>query len=162
MNAPALLVDTNVWLDSRLERPGESDASRFVVYALSCGARLGIAAHSLKDLFILMERNLKRMNEANPAITPEHAGRAARAAAWATVELMLEHVEVVGSDYMDALLATKYRHLHDFYEDNLVVSAAERMKADALVTNDQKLLRHAPVNAMTPATAIAWLDAHES
>ena len=84
---------------------------------------------------------------------------AARAAGWAVIDHILERVELVGSDYTDAYISGKYRRLHDFYEDNLVIAAAERMGADALVTNDRALIKHAPVAAMTPSVAIEWLKA---
>ncbi len=41
---------------------------------------------------------------------------------------------------------------------NLIVAACMRMKADYLVTNDEKLLRHAPVAAVTPAKMVQLLN----
>lgn len=157
MTAPALLVDSNVWIDFRTQPQGDP-ARSFVTWCLAHDVRLGIAAHSLKDVFNVVERDLKRLGAADPKASPEAVGAAAREVAWATVKQLVDTVEVVGSDYMDALLATKYRNLHDFYEDNLIIAACHRMKADALVTSDRKLIGHAPILAMTPADAQKWLE----
>ena len=159
MSELALLVDTNVWFDYEMRTPTPEGraCAQFVSQSMRQGVRLGIAAHSLKDLFCLVERDIKRASAGNPAVDASRADAAARAVAWAVVNHILERVEVVGSDYMDALMSTKYRALHDFYEDNLVVAAAERMGANALVTNDKSLLSHVPVAVMTPAAALGWL-----
>lgn len=154
---PALVVDSNVLIDFRA-MPKGNDSRAFMTWALRHGVRLGVASHSLKDVFNVVERDLKRQNALAGGISPESAGAAAREVAWATVRLLIGKLEVVGSDYMDALLATKFQPLHDYYEDNLVIAACHRMKADALVTNDQKLIRHAPVLAMTPGDALKWLE----
>ena len=157
MANPALLLDTNVWHEYEMGDSPHHESSALVHWAAAHDVRLGIAAHSLKDLFSLIERDLKRMNADEQEIDEERCGAAARAAAWGALSELIDNVEVVGSDYMDAFLALKYRPLHDYYEDNLVIAACERMNADALVTNDQKLLKHAPVFAMTPTDALAWL-----
>lgn len=153
----ALLLDTNVWHEYEMGDSPQHGSSELVKWAAVRNVRLGIAAHSLKDLFSLIERDLKRMNAEDPKIDGEQCGSAARCAAWGALNELIEHVEVVGSDYMDAYLAIKYRPFHDYYEDNLVIAACERMGADVLVTNDQKLLKHAPVLAMTPVNALEWL-----
>ena len=49
--------------------------------------------------------------------------------------------------------------LHDDYEDNLVVAAAQRSRADCLVTNNEKLLRHSPVATLSCRDAAIYLRA---
>ncbi|MBQ9043622.1 MAG: type II toxin-antitoxin system VapC family toxin [Eggerthellaceae bacterium] len=158
MAQPALLLDTNVWHEFETGADSEHGSSELVLWALANDVRLGIAAHSLKDLFALIERDMKTENRREPLIDDEHNGPAARAMAWGALTSLIDQVEIVGSDYMDAYLALKYRNLHDYYEDNLVIAACERMKADALVTNDRKLAKHAPVLCMTPKDALLWLQ----
>ena len=58
-------------------------------------------------------------------------------------------------------MARKQRCLHEDYEDNLVVAAAKRAHADCLVTNDQNLLKHSPVAALSCTDALAYLQALE-
>lgn len=157
MAKPALLLDTNVWLEFEKGEEQGRESSDLVLWSMSHDVRLGIAAHSLKDLLMLMERDFKKKGFAAGDYDPERVGAAARALAWGALASLIDHVEIVGSDYMDAYLALKYRSLHDHYEDNLVIAACERMKADALVTNDRKLAKHAPVLCLTPAAALDWL-----
>lgn len=55
-------------------------------------------------------------------------------------------------------MARKQRCLHEDYEDNLVV-AAQRAHADCLATNDQNLLKHSPVAALSCTDALTYLQA---
>lgn len=156
MTRPALLVDTNVWLDLEFgERGGWP--TEFLVAARMADARMGIAAHSLKDVYYLIQRRIKLDDQRLGGVDPQRSAAAARAAAWAVVEHIMEVAEVVRSDYIDAHLATKQRRLHDDYEDDLIIAAAMRMKADLLVTSDQALIQHSPIAALTPQNAIHWL-----
>ena len=156
MTRPALLIDTNVWLDIEF---GERGAwpTEFLIAVRMADARMGIAAHSLKDIHYLIQRKIKLDDQRLGAADPQRSAAAARVAAWAVVEHIMEFAEVVGSDYMDAHLATKYRRVHDDYEDDLIIAAAMRMKADLLVTSDQALIKHAPIAALSPQDAIHWL-----
>lgn len=156
--AAALLVDTNVWLDAEYGDGKPGVASDLLKAARKAGVRLGIASHSLKDIFYLVQRRIKIENQIMGKIPPEHCGKAARIAAWSIVEKLIGSVEVVGSDYSDAYLASKHRAIHDDYEDDLVIAAAMRMNADLLVTSDQALLKHSPVAALSPEDAIHWLE----
>ena len=83
---------------------------------------------------------------------------AATSTAWACVEHMAELAMVVPCDHTDVWMATKLRKLHSDYEDNLVIAAALRGKADLLVTYDKQLRAHATVAVADPASARAWLD----
>lgn len=74
---------------------------------------------------------------------------------------MCEIATAVGCDQSDVWLARKRRRLHGDFEDNLVLSAADRAKADLFVTNDEQLLRHAPVAAMGVRDAVAYLQSLE-
>lgn len=46
-------------------------------------------------------------------------------------------------------LARKHLRISEDFEDCLVLAAAQRAKADLLVTSDEVLLRHAPVVALS-------------
>lgn len=159
MNKPALLLDTNVWIDLELEGANSGEVAALFLAAARRDARLGIASHSLKDVFAIVERRIKHAaRDDDTATDPEALGRVARSIAWGVVEHILEQAEVVGADYSDAWLALKGRPLHDFYEDNLVVAAAKRMEADLLVTSDLRLLKHAPVATLSVIDARRWLE----
>lgn len=158
MKSVALLIDTNVWIDYELRTENAATIELFFREARKRGARFGIAAHSLKDIFEIVQRRLKQMERTDPQMDPQHAGPSARSVSWALLEHIMGFAEVVGSDYMDAHMACKDRVFHDFYEDNLVVAAVRRMGADLLVTNDAALLKHAPVPALSVEGAIDWLE----
>ena len=55
----------------------------------------------------------------------------------------------MGADSSDVWLARKYQRIHADFEDCMVLAAAQRAKADYLVTSDEALLRHAPVAALS-------------
>jgi len=61
----------------------------------------------------------------------------------------------VGADEADVWLAAKYRALNEDLEDNLVLAAANRAKADYLITNDTQLIAKSPVPALTPRDWLA-------
>ena len=70
---------------------------------------------------------------------------------------MQEIATPVAVDVSDVWLAGKFRsQMHDF-EDALVAAAASRCHADVLVTNDERFLRHSPVNAMDAADALTYI-----
>ena len=73
------------------------------------------------------------------------------------MESMQEQATAVGSATADLWLASKLCDQHAEIEDNLIVAACMRIKADYLVTNDEKLLRHAPVAAVTPTKMVQLL-----
>lgn len=160
MNRPALLVDTNVWVNIEYGDRG-GWPSEFVHAARGADARMGIASHSLKDVYYLLQRRIKNDNKRLGDTAPERSGAAARVAAWAAVNHILEIAEVVGSDFADATIAVKHRSIHDDYEDDLLIAAAMRMNADLLVTSDQDLLKHSPVAALSPQDATRWLENRE-
>lgn len=157
----ALLLDTNIWVDLELRTDNSDDIVKLLGQAAARNVRIGIAAHSLKDVSIIIERRLKQLERENPEMGEHQSGPAARAAAWAVVGHIMQFAEIVGSDYSDAYSATKDRVFHDYFEDNLVIAAARRMNADLLVTNDQELLRHAPIAALDAASALEWMKAFD-
>ena len=155
-----VMVDTNVWVELELRTESCANIVELMRKANERGIRVGITAHSLKDVFEIVQRRLKQMERADPRMDERASGPSARAVSWAIVQHIMERAEVVGSDYMDAYLAVKERVFHDFYEDNLVVAAARRMGADLLVTNDKALLKHASVAALPVERAIEWIEAY--
>ena len=155
MTMKLLVLDTNVWLDYELGmRVGHDTAFKLVESATRNGVRLGMASHSLKDAFYIVMQLLKAMNRESGAIPEERATHAARQTAWGVLDHLMQLAELIGADYSDAWVAAKYRNLHSDYEDNLVVAAAIRAKADYLVTSDTQLLKQSPVSTLTPTSAL--------
>ena len=164
----ALLLDTNVWINSQLGmHAGYAEARELLILARQQHLRIGVAFHSLTDLFYVVRRELQRANEQvakvdrATAIPPERIASAARETAWGVVESILEYAEVVGGDGSDARIAILHKRIHDDYEDDLVYAAAHRMSADLIVSDDIAFVMHSPLPAMTTHDALTWLKAHE-
>ena len=87
--------------------------------------------------------------------------QAAGEVAWSCLSVMDEIATAVACDQADVWMARNQRCLHEDYEDNLVVAAAQRAHADCLVTNDQNLLKHSPIAALSCTDALAYLQALE-
>lgn len=154
-----LLCDTNVWLDHYFAaRPGHEDAERFLAIAIETGAELLVPVVSLKDFFYLVQLELKRATRANGLPLEDEDILAIREIAWAALDSLLELATVVGADTSDVWVANRQRTLHDDFEDDLVIAAAMRSKADFLVTADSNLLKHAPVAALSPADMATYLS----
>jgi len=160
----AILLDTNVWINSQLGmHAGYEDARNLLIYARQQHIRIGIAFHSLTDVFYVVRRELQHANEqASPnesTIPPECIAAAAKEAAWGVINSIMDYAEVVGGDGSDARIAALHKALHDDYEDDLVYAAARRMGANLIVSDDLTFVKHAPLPAMTTADALRWIMA---
>lgn len=153
-----LMIDTNIWIDMfDGNRPGHLQSTALITEATSRGCELAFAVSSAKDIYYTMTMASKRYSRRAEGELTEEAARLAEHFAWACVQNMQEIAAPVAVDASDVWLAGKFRtQLHDF-EDALVAAAASRCHADALVTNDERFLRHSPVNAMDAADALKFV-----
>ncbi|WP_199824859.1 type II toxin-antitoxin system VapC family toxin [Collinsella provencensis] len=157
--AKRLLIDTNVWLDYFLPaRSGHQQARMLFEGAFGKDVDLLFASTTVKDVFFIASSSYKReLHEERGRIT-EADSRAINVMCWAIAASMEEMATPVGVDASDLWLAEKYRSLHKDLEDNLILAAAQRAKADVLVTCDEGLIKHAPLPALTPLDAIAYVS----
>ena len=147
---PSLLIDTNVWLDYFLpDRAGGKEAIDLIVFAFEYEFPLLYPAAIVKDVFYVAVSTFKRIARAGTATET----------AWGCVKSMRKQATAVGADESDLWTACNLRSVHNDLEDNLVVAAAQRADATYLVTNDEALIKHAPVAALAPADALALLKA---
>lgn len=155
-----LLLDSNVWIDLfASDRPGRENAQALVSWAVDREVDLLYAAISIKDVYYLLEeREKRRMRAAGKELTPASAA-AINEYAWGCIRAMEEIATVVPVDQSDIWIATKYRSFHGDFEDNLLLAAVERSKADFLVTSDEILLRHAPVATVVPGDLLKLVTA---
>lgn len=155
-----LLLDSNVWIDLfASDRPGRENAQALVSWAVDREVDLLYAAISIKDVYYLLEEREKfRMRATGKEITPASAA-AINEYAWGCIRAMEEIATVVPVDQSDIWIATKYRSFHGDFEDNLLLAAVERSKADFLVTSDEILLRHAPVATVVPGDLLKLVTA---
>lgn len=154
----SLVIDTCVWVDNYLgTRPGSGEARSLLDAAIRLDIDLLYAITSAKDVHYLVAQVLKREQAREGAPLTPSLVAANKETAWACVENMERNATAVGLDASDVWLAHKFKPVHDDFEDNLVVAAARRAKADYLVTNDERLLRHSPVAALSPRDMLALL-----
>lgn len=160
MSFPArrILVDTNVWVDNYVStRPSSPDAQAFFDSAFAAGAELLYPVHVLKDVYYLIGAYLKRQARSLDTGLTEQKTRAIAELAWAAAKNMHENATAVGADESDAWKAFGYRTLTNDLEDSFVLEAAERARADMLVTSDVRLIAKATVPAHTPGDACIFL-----
>ena len=157
-NVPTLLIDTNIWIDAfDGDRKQHMRAHVLLDTAFERGVTLAFAVSSLKDVYYALSSALKRQSGTVNGVLSEEDARSAEAYAWACVQNMQEIATPVAVDVSHVWLAGKFRsQMHDF-EDALVAAAASRCHADVLVTNDERFLRHSPVNAMDAADALTYM-----
>ena len=150
-----LLLDTNVLLDYFIRR-NERNAAVVELFGLAdaCeGVVLCVASLTLKDMYYLLERFLKREAAAQGRAS-DAAAAAARTAAWACVRQVLDHVQVVSVGLDEVLEACALRRIHGDFEDDLILAAAMKAGADYLVTSDGRLERHVPEASVDVARAL--------
>lgn len=155
-----MLIDTNVWLDYYLGfRTGHRSALALLDMANNLDILLLCAVTTTKDLFYLIAADFKHSyRQAHDGLLTPEGARAATEVAWACLRNLEEVATAVGCDQSDVWLARAQRSLHEDYEDNLIIAAAQRADADLLVTNDAGLVRHSPVAALTCDDALKYLN----
>lgn len=159
---PYLLVDTNVWLASYIpSRHGHAAARSFFVESRTHGATLLYAVTTARDLFYLAGRELKRSLREQVGDLTEGDAAAIQRLSWSFVDNMRDMATAVGADEADLWRASKMRGVHGDLEDNLIRAAAERARADLIVTWDRGLLSKALMPTVTPPDALAWLAAQD-
>ena len=155
----AMLLDTNVWLDYYLPwRRGSTKARRLIEHAVEHNQTLAYAVPSIKDVFYMTAAEHKNVERAATGTLSESAAKAAAVTAWGCVNNMQGVACAVPLDHTDVWVASKQRALHGDFEDDLVIAAAMRGKVDYLVTNDEKLLRHCPVAALSASDMCKVLE----
>ena len=159
-DAPSLriLVDTNVWLDNYLSfRPHSAESRAFLEHACSQDAEILYPIHCLKDVFFLIQAQLKQQLRQEDNMSEEKALEI-REIAWKCIGNLRELAVAVGADEADSWQCSKRKTAIPDLEDSLVVASAERAQADFLVTNDVQLIKLSTVPAHTPADALALMS----
>jgi len=154
-----VLLDTNVMLDHFI--PGrENGAASSKVMTLCCANDVSLLypLHSLNDVFYQVALDAKRWVRESLGSLPDAYAKAANARAWDCIDIMMEIGAPVGADGSDVWLAQHLREMHPDFEDNMVLAAAERAKADYLVTSDKQLIQKATVAALIPQGMLRVLE----
>ncbi len=155
---PLLLIDTCVWIDAYLgERKGHDIARSLIDTALDMGAELLYAITTCKDVYYLIGVLLKKRASESEGSLSAADTEAIKRISQGCLTSMRAIATAVALDESDVWIAEKLQGIHSDFEDNLVIAAALRSKADFLVTTDERLIAHSPVAALTPQDAITYL-----
>ena len=73
------------------------------------------------------------------------------------VRALWEFAALVPADQSDFVAGRYFHQVHPDLEDDFILAATSRAEADYLVTNDKRLLSHAPVAALTPTDMLTLL-----
>ena len=135
-----LLFDVNVILDVLLDRQPFVESSSAAWAAVERGDADGfLSAHAITTLHYL---NAKSVGVR---------------AATETTDALLSVFEVAPIDeaVLRAALALEWKD----FEDAVTAAGARRAKCDAVITRNPRDFKGAPVKVLTPAEAVAWIEA---
>lgn len=154
-----IVLDTNVVVDYLMGlEPACSECKQLLLMHAACQHAVYVASLSLKDAYYLVSMQLKRMERQASGCLDDGMANAANEIAWACIRSFVENVLVLPVGRAETLQAFTYKPVHGDFEDNLVVAAARSANADFVVTNDQSLLRHAPIACLSSADILAFLN----
>lgn len=154
-----IMVDTNVWVDLYVPgRPLRDASLAFFKAVQRDDVELVFTLDIARAVYRVVSHEAKRWVRQDKGSLSDAYAKAIAAHGWDFVESMQEQATAIGSATADLWLASKLRDEHAEIEDNLIVAACMRIEADYLVTNDEKLLRHAPVAAVTPQQMVRLLE----
>ena len=155
----ALLLDTNVWIENYVGERGElTESRRLVDYCLSHEIDLMVSISALKDVYYNIGRYLKAKARNEGVEVTESFGAAVEQAAWSSVLNLAQSATTVPADLSDFWTARCFHELHPDLEDDLILAAAQRARADYLVTSDKRLLSKALVPTLTPGDMLTLLS----
>lgn len=117
-----------------------------------------VSALSLKDAFFLISMQLKRMERQASGRLDGSIAKAANEIAWSCIRQLVETTIVVPTGRSESLQAFVFQPLHNDFEDNLIAATAQHSNAGFLVSNDESLVKHAPVACLSSSDAIALLE----
>ena len=157
-----IVLDTNIIVDYLMGRePACNDCRKLLLEHEKGRHAICASALSLKDAYYLVGMQLKRMERQSSGVLSDSMAKAANEIAWACMRQLVDSMLVIPIGRGESLRAFTYRDIHDDFEDNLVVAAAADAKADYLVTNDEALLKHAPIACLSSSDMLALLHAEE-
>ena len=127
-----ILVDTNIVMDILLKREPHFEASYSAVrYATEQGYECFLSASAITDIFYLIRRELKNVDEARKSIE--------------RLLTLFEIADVQDVDIRNALSSTM-----DDFEDAVVHAIAARYRADMIITRNTKDFKETSVPVYTP------------
>lgn len=157
LDAKTFLVDTNIWIYYFMaSKPHYKAILSFFETIDRRGGTLLYAPTTLKDVFFLIPRILRREAHANGHLEETSFAPVA----WACVRAMTEVAVAAPLSLPECNLAWMLRTKHGDLEDNLIIAAAETCNADYVVSYDRDMLEHFSPACITPEQASQLLSIH--
>lgn len=155
-----LLLDTNVWVDYYLpNRPAHKDAKALISLAENEGLTLTYASVSIKDVFYLLNQELKKYAREDRGVLQEGDAVACQRIAWGCIRNMTQQAVALPVGEPQVWLASRLEEIHGDFEDDLVLAALETSGANFLVTSDVALREKAPKGAYDTVGMLTYLRA---
>lgn len=149
-----LLADTNIWLAYFLKYEQLYEpCARIVEAAADSRIDLFVAPSTVKDVFYLVPRALRRMDAQDGRESVSY-----RPAAWACIEFMLDAATPAPQSMAECEGARMLRQTIGDFEDGLILASAETIDADFILTYDRELLKQLPEVFITPARALELME----
>lgn len=160
--AYTLLLDTNIWLDYYLGNRPQSDAAKdLIMHSEEHGLTLTYATTSLKDVFYILQRELKEAFRRKDRVMSSVQALSCSKAAWGCIRHMMEIAVAAPVGEPQIWLASHYEDLHADFEDDLILATLETSKANFLVTGDEALEKKAPIGAFDAEAMLVFLRTRE-
>ncbi len=135
-----LLLDTNILIDFFNEREGfYEDALRLLMSGYHGDNELWASASSFTDIFYILTRSGIDRDQLQDAFINS-----------------LDYLRICPIDQDDIMHAAQ-RHWHDF-EDRLIAEAAEKVRADLIITRDKGGFADSSIPAISPAALFDHLE----
>lgn len=158
-----IMLDTNVVVDYLMGRkPGCDDCAQLVAMHAANEVAVYVSALTLKDAYYLVSMQLKRMERQASGALSETMAHAANEIAWACVRQLIENVLVLPTGRAESLQALVLHSVHEDFEDDLVVATALSAGIDVLASNDESLIKHAPITCLTSRDTVALLESERT
>lgn len=158
-----IMLDTNIVVDYLMGRAPACDECRKLIIAHAEGRHAVYAsALSLKDAYYLISMHLKRMERLQSGELSESMANAANEIAWSCVRQLVDCLIIAPAGRSESLRAFTFKPVHGDFEDDLIIASALSAKVDYFVSNDKRLLRHAPIACLSSADMLALVDAADA
>lgn len=156
----SILCDTNVLIYYMLCTPRFiNDVVKLFELCIEREIKLSCASLSLKDVFyITPERFKERFMNDESTVVAATAKLMLPEVAWSGISRLKELMTIMPIGAEECEVAQSLRHIHNDFEDDLIIAAAKQSGASYVVTYDKKLAKHFPEYCKTPAEIVSALE----
>lgn len=139
------LVDTNVFLDVILNRPGFYENSHeFFDYMLSHRHQLVVSPMSFRDIDYVLRKVESNVHERREILHKIYS-------------MAYKIIDLAPDDVINAIFEDQYKD----FEDGLLIESSERKMLDGIVTNNKKDFAYSHVPVFSPEEIVRYLKTND-